>query len=276
MRIYINESPADIVLEAEKTVGDILSGIDEWLSSSEHRISGLRIDGEPVDLAAMTAAFERSLEHIDALNIIVSSWDELALEALLNSKEDVAFYEAASAEDKECIKSVWKNSPAACFLSDHIPDVFAQMEKTFSGEGLSPAEISKTLDERVSELADIGKEFRSMAPLIETIAKRLEDLPLDIQTGQDRKAAETVSIFTKAAEKLLRLIHILNIQGMRLENLAIEEQPLVAFIEAFTALLKELLTAYENKDVVLVGDVAEYEISPRLRKLYAAIEGQLP
>jgi hypothetical protein len=82
-------------------------------------------------------------------------------------------------------------------------------------------------------------------------------------------------MFTNAAEKLLRLIHILTIQGMSLENVTIEGQPLAAFIEAFTALLKELLTAYENKDVVLVGDVSEYEISPGLLKLYAAIEGQL-
>jgi hypothetical protein len=275
MRIYINEKPADIVLEAEKTVGDLLSGIEDWLSSSEHRISGLRIDGEPVDLAAMSAAFERSLEHIDALNLIVSSWDELALEALLNSKEDIAFYKAASVEDKVCLKNLWDNDPAAYFLSDHIPDIFARLKKTFSGEGLSPDEISEMLDERVRELTNVDTEFRNMASLIEAIAKRLEDLPLDIQTGQDRKATETVSIFTNTAEKLLRLIHILTIQGMSLENVAIEGQPLAVFIEAFTALLKELLLAYESKDVVLMGDVAEYEISPRLLKLYAAIEGQL-
>jgi hypothetical protein len=275
MRIYINEKPADIVLESEKTVGDLLSGIENWLSSSEHRISGLRIDGELVNLAAMTAAFERSLEHIDALNITVSSWDELALEALLSSKEDVAFYKAASVEDKARFKNLWESSPAACFLSAHIPDIFVRLEKVFSGEDFSPTEISETLDECARELTDVDTEFRGMASLIETVAKRLEDLPLDIQTSQDRKAAETVSMFTNAAEKLLRLIHILTIRGMSLESVTIEGQPLAVFIEAFSALLKELLTAYENKDGVLVGDVAEYEISPGLLKLYAAIKGQL-
>ncbi|MDR3302874.1 MAG: hypothetical protein LBS86_00495 [Treponema sp.] len=275
MHIYINEKPADIVLESEKTVGELLSGIDNWLSGSDRRISGLRINGEAVNSTAMTEAFARSLEHIDALNIIVSSWDELAIEALLNTVEDVSIYEAASFEDKPHIKSVWEASPAACFFAEHIPDVFARLKGMFSGEGLTPAEISALLDERVRELTSANTEFREMAASIIVVAKQLEDLPLDIQTGQDRKAAETMKLFTNTAEKVLRLIRILTMQGISMESVSIDNQPLSAFIEAFTALLKELLTAYENKDVVLVGDVAEYEISPRLLKLYAAIEGQL-
>ena len=36
-------------------------------------------------------------------------------------------------------------------------------------------------------------------------------------------------------------------------------------------MLKELVEAYEIQDAVLVGDLAEYELSPRLLKLYSAL-----
>jgi hypothetical protein len=35
--------------------------------------------------------------------------------------------------------------------------------------------------------------------------------------------------------------------------------------------MKELIAAYENKDTVLVGDLAEYELSPRLLKLCSVL-----
>jgi hypothetical protein len=271
MRIFINEKPADIVLETEKTVGDVLTGIDGWLLGSENQISGLRINDEPVCLSAMTEAFERSLEHIDSLNITVSTWDDLAVEALLDSQEDVSFYQTSSFEDKARIKSEWAENAAARFLSEHIPDVFSLLEKTLSGEG-DPVTMALVIDERVREFIDTVAEAHKLGKLISSVAKQLEELPLDIQTGQDRKVAETVGAFSLAANKLLRLIRIVSMQGVNMENVAIDNQALSLFIEDFTALLREFLTAYEGKDVILLGDLAEYELSPRLLKLYTAME----
>ena len=45
------------------------------------------------------------------------------------------------------------------------------------------------------------------------------------------------------------------------------------YIMEFSAALRELLAAYEQHDTVLVGDLAEYEMAPRLRGLHAALLG---
>ncbi|MDR0636833.1 MAG: hypothetical protein LBF87_07120 [Treponema sp.] len=271
MHIFINEEPVDIVIEEEKTIGDVLAGIDAWLSESENRISGLRINDEPICLSAMTKAFEQSLEHIDSLNITVSTWDSLAVEALLDSQEALSFYTASSFNDKAQIKKAWEESAAARFLSKYIPDTFALLAKTLAGEA-NAAEMAQALDERIREFTDTNAETRKLAKLISSLAKRLEELPLDIQTAQDRKVAETVNIFSLTVDKLLRLIRILRIQDVNvMENVAIDNQPFSLFIENFTALLGEFLAAYEANDVVLLGDLAEYELSPRLLKLYTAM-----
>jgi hypothetical protein len=43
-------------------------------------------------------------------------------------------------------------------------------------------------------------------------------------------------------------------------------------VEEFNSTLKELFSAYENRDTVLVGDIAEYELAPRLLKLFSAMK----
>jgi hypothetical protein len=115
------------------------------------------------------------------------------------------------------------------------------------------------------------REINSAAPLIEGIVVRLEDLPLDIQTGKDGRAAETVQIFSGIAEKLFRLFNVLKIEGFSPEKYTVDDIPIHDYIEEFGSALKELLAAYEAGDAVLVGDLAEYELAPRLLKFYSAI-----
>jgi hypothetical protein len=43
-------------------------------------------------------------------------------------------------------------------------------------------------------------------------------------------------------------------------------------MEEFNAALSELSAAYENRDTVLVGDISEYELAPRLSKFFSALK----
>jgi hypothetical protein len=81
-----------------------------------------------------------------------------------------------------------------------------------------------------------------------------------------------VRIFSAVTEKLLRIFSLLKLEGYIADSLPIDGMACGAFIDDFGAALKELLAAYEAKDAVLVGDLAEYEVAPRLRSLYAAIK----
>jgi hypothetical protein len=57
-----------------------------------------------------------------------------------------------------------------------------------------------------------------------------------------------------------------------METFVIDELPVKAFIEEFTAALRELSLAYENRDTVLAGDIAEYELAPRFLKFFTALK----
>jgi hypothetical protein len=271
MNITINGKPANITLEAEKTVGEVLAGLDGWLNGSGHRLSGVTIDGEAAGSGSLTDVFSRELDHIGTLDIHTSALTELTAEALINLRRDIEDYEQAGFEEKKELHTRWQKSPEALFLSEQIPELYEWADKSFAGEGVSPGELLNLTEERLRELQDPAGELNKAEPLIQAIVRRLEDLPLDIQTGKDGRAVETVRIFSNIAEKIFRLFYLMKAEGYDMASLTVENIPVSDYIDEFGAALKELLAAYETRDAVLVGDLAEYELAPRFSNLYAAI-----
>jgi hypothetical protein len=272
MKISINGSPANITLEAEKTIGDILSGMDRWLEGTGSRLSGLLIDGRKIDARGMDEAFGRNLDGIASLDIIVSSWRELAAEALLTLREICDAWETLPFERREETRKRWESAAAAAFLASEIPDMYDFAGRSLSGEGLSPESLSLLLTERLLELEDPRGEINRAESLVSAIAGRLEDLPLDIQTGKDGRAAETMQLFSRTAEKLFRLLFMLKSSGLSPETLVIDGRDAKDFMAEFNSALKELNAAYENRDAVLIGDLAEYELAPRFTKFFTALK----
>jgi hypothetical protein len=108
---------------------------------------------------------------------------------------------------------------------------------------------------------------------VDDICARLAEFPLDIQTGKDARAAETVNVFSSLAEKVFRIYHALKIEGFPVAEIKVDTMSINDYITEFSKALKELLDAYEKRDTVLIGDLAEYEMAPRLRGLHAAVWG---
>jgi hypothetical protein len=271
MRIRINGADADIQLEAEKNVGEILCGLDSWLSGTGHRLSGIAVNGEAPDSDSMDACFDRSVDAVDTLDISTSAIVELFAESLIHTIQDIDAYEAAGFEDKGRFAAQWQQSPQALLLVDQSPDLFDWAVKVFSGEGVSPQGFRLLLEERVGELRDPAAEMVKIGQLVDEICARLEELSLDIQTGKDARAAETIRAFSGIAEKIFRIFNMLKLAGFPVGEITVENASITTYITDFGTALRELLAAYEQHDTVLVGDLAEYEMAPRLHRLHAAI-----
>jgi hypothetical protein len=277
MDISINGKTADITLESERTIGEVLSGIDSWLRSSGFRLKGLEIDGELVDSGSVPRVFERELGGIRAMDIKVCAGSELALDALCDAVSCLATYGAAWEEGNEAemvrIAGIWSGSAAASFLAAEFPELNGELDAVFTafaGKTRIDA-IKMIIEERIRELADPGEEISRLQALTGSVAGRLEDLPLDIQTGKDSRAAETAALFSATAEKLFRLYRILKIRGGDFSGIELNSVPLETFLEEFDGAVKEMLAAYQSRDLVLVGDLAEYELAPRLRSFQDAL-----
>jgi hypothetical protein len=271
MDITINGNVADITLETETTLGEVLWGIEQWIRGSGHMLSGLCLDGERIGSASMSEVFSRELAGIRSVDILTSTRGELMAEALLAAGDSLKAYGEASFADRDLIRKQWEENPASGFLAGEAPDLAGELARTFQGNGLPLPQWDTLIGERLRELANPLEEAVNMEKAVAGIARRLEDLPLDIQTGKDARAAETVSLFSALTEKLFRLLPLLRERGLLTEDPASEGPSADELAEEFTLALRELLTAYEAKDAVLVGDLAEYELAPRLLRLYSVL-----
>jgi hypothetical protein len=276
MVIRINGEAADITLESERTLGDVLTGIENWLGNSEFRVNGLEIDGKTISGDAIPAAFEQEVAGIRAIDVKVCTRQELLLEALTEAR----CYLEALANPDSCTRTVssvaeaWKTSAAESFLAEELPEICGPLDDLFktggSGGGPSLRAAVSLIDERIREIGDPVGEFTRLESLVSAVSERLEELPVDIQTGKDGRAAETVSLFSNIAEKLFRLFFVFRSRGTFIET--VDSVPVSRFLEEFGAAVKELLAAYSGKDAVLAGDLAEYELAPRFRSFYAALK----
>jgi len=272
MNIFINDVQAEITLDTEKTLGDVMTGIELWLSPTGNRIQRICTNGKEIPGELLSEAFCTEIENIERLDIYVSAFRELASEALEILFETCIRQEKASFDERAQILADWKESAGARFLNSDIPDMYNLAERVLSGDGLSVADFTVIVEERLRELADPCKETSDSETFVNIVCKRLEEFPLDMQTGKDQRAAETIQLFSQISAKLFRIFLVHKSEGLSLETFTIEERSAKTFIEEFNAALLELSEAYENRDTVLAGDIAEYELAPRFLKIFTAMK----
>ncbi|HUJ77085.1 MAG TPA: hypothetical protein VL359_19625, partial [bacterium] len=84
----------------------------------------------------------------------------------------------------------------------------------------------------------------------------LKEVSVLLQTGRDRPAMESIIRFTDAAQAVMDLLPFLP-----------PDQDRSRLFAELTPVLKELVGAFDSRDSVLIGDLLEYEVAPRLEKL---------
>jgi hypothetical protein len=272
MEIKINGKSADITIDNEKTVAQVMSGIEQWLSGSGHRLSGLIIDGKTADLSSLENIFAKEIDAVKTLDILTMSVTDLAAMSLVNLLADIDEFERLPFDGRNNFFTAWKERPQALFILEQMPDFFSFFENTFLKGAFGVQALRSITEERLREIQTPVDEFSNLRPLLEETCVRLTDLPLDIQTGKDARASQTIQIFSGITEKIFRVYRQLEIQGYIPKSAA--EKNLTGQINDFNGAVKELLLAYEKNDTVLVGDLAEYEIAPRLQKIYYTAAGE--
>ena len=271
MEIKINGKPLDFTLDSEKTIGDVLTALEQWLTNSGHRMSGLIIDGETINVSMIEEIFSKEICTVKCLDICTDTVADLTASSLLALLNDVKYFEILSFNDKSNYYNTWKDSVQAKFIDEQWSDLFSLCGSVFSGGSVSSDVLLSITEERLREVQKPAREFSNLKPLLSETCARLVDLPLDVQTGKDKRAAETIQLFSSLSEKIIRIYNQLNIQGLLPQAEDMSEKSIVKQITEFGATTRELLQAYERHDIVLVGDLSEYEIAPRLQNLYNII-----
>ncbi|MCL2174848.1 MAG: hypothetical protein FWB73_02265 [Treponema sp.] len=271
MEIRINEHPLDVSIENEKTIGDVLAALDQWLYDSRHILSGLSIDGQKIPASQIEEAFLRDIDSVKCLDIETNSVADITTSSLVTLLDDIKEFESLDFKEKSKFLIDWTESAAGRFINSEMADLYKLCVSAFQGDVLIQT-LRSIAEERLNEVNSPVEEFIKVESVLNEICEKLVDLPLDIQTGKDMKAAQTVQLFTAITEKIFRIFYQLDIQDFfNKEQIADNKNKIIGLINEFTDVLKELLDAYEKNDSVLVGDLAEYEASVKIKELYSVI-----
>jgi hypothetical protein len=313
MMITVNGSPLALEAKDSSSLGELLAEADELLDKAGSVIVSLTVDGEEVDADGYARCAERTASSVRSVEIRAEDGAAIktrALETLLElisiakrSAEDTAAEDAAAedtaAEDTaaEDAADDWpglrkgaedlRDAFAGLFSADELSFVqlFAELLDRAGDEPdrASRIEISAQADrlasvfgERLSELRSPVGEMRRAAALFEDRSASLADIPVLLQTGKEDQAMKTVLFFIEIFNKVIRVIPELRRGGVDTSSIEVGGAPMPEFYGSFNEVLRQLTDAFEHKDAVLIGDLAEYEILPRMKSFFAAMLEALP
>lgn len=121
---------------------------------------------------------------------------------------------------------------------------------------------------------EVRAAFRQQAERSRAVAAALVQVPAQLQGGKDKEANAAIEGFTDLIDDICHTYTLSTLFPELHETLSVGGKKLSEFFEDISAVLADFEQALKTKDTVLVGDLAEYEISPRLVAFADTMEQQ--
>lgn len=281
MEFTMNGTAAEAVI-AGRTIGDVLAELDERAEAMGAIIVEVDLNGRSLTPDELAEACAGSADGPGTISLVAEPAADLKSRGLESLLELVrAASEAATSGDEEAVsaaRAAWESFRGAfggLFSAEEASFVEAFGEQL---ESRAPvADLKRLADgmiaffgERLAELRDPAEAMLAAARIFDAIKDDLSEVPVRLQTGKDAEAMRTMVLAVELINKTVRIMP----EFARAAPMAPTDIGGVAVPEFYGQLngvLKELAQAFEDKDGVLIGDLAEYEIRPRLDSFYTAV-----
>jgi len=80
MQITIDGSEIDFTLENEKSIADVVGGVENWLAANNSMIRELKVDGDAFDPADRSALKERVPDQVSGLEVVTAPLSDIEVE----------------------------------------------------------------------------------------------------------------------------------------------------------------------------------------------------
>ncbi len=288
MEIKINKEKINFQLEDEKTLGDIINVIRNWIHSSGFVIISLSLDDKEIKIEKRTDWQKTPIKGINCIDIKVNHVSQLRISNLETVIRYLGmFSDAILSGDKKMFKELLTGFPFlleslsgnyiinsdTCSFSEIIRELSADEIKNLTEE--KKEKIIKLADNIKNKVTDALREVQypedaihEITGKLRTSASEISEVSILLQSGKDRQAMEYVVRFSDLTQRFFRIITALGDYGkIEFSNLMIEGKKSMDFYHELRDILSQLLDAFTAQDSVLIGDLLEYEIAPRIEIL---------
>lgn len=302
MEITVNGEALTLDIAPDGSVGEALARADEMLEQAGAVIVGLTVDGRELEAEAYQGIRDLATSQVGVVAIAAEPIATIKTKALTTLLELLGLAkELAGLESSPDWKAL---ADGAAEIAQAFSGLFSADELSFvdefssfasaaaAGPEVGSAEKSPSRElraqiseeserltilfkERLAEIQNPAEEMRKAAALYAAEAEELGELPVLLQTGKDERAMKAVLLFIETFNKAIRILPELKRAGIDVASLLVDGQALPDFYSSLNEVLRKLSTAFEDKDSVLIGDLAEYEVVPRMTSFFATMEEAL-
>ena len=175
-------------------------------------------------------------------------------------------------EDEQTIGDVLKSFEKTCEENEAAVIGIAVDGKQITAE-IFDEEAAKPLDKNskfefsIVTKNDIKTAFAKLSELFNELALQMEGVPVALQSGKNLEVSESIK---KLAGSIDQFCHIATLASLFPETFtatSVNGLNFKEFFANFSPILKDFEEALQNNDTVMLGDLSEYEICPRLKEI---------
>ncbi len=124
----------------------------------------------------------------------------------------------------------------------------------------------------VVTIQSIKDAFAQLSILFDSLSERMEGVPLDLQAGKNNDVSQSIKELADSIDQFCHIAALASLFPQTFKNTTIDNMNFKDFFSDFSPILLDFEQALQNNDTVLIGDLSEYEICPRLRSISEALK----
>lgn len=144
--------------------------------------------------------------------------------------------------------------------------------ENFDEEAAKTLENNEKFDFTIVTVNDIKASFEKLSLLFTELSQEMANVPVALQNGKNLEVSNSIK---NLADSIDQFCHVATLASLFPEEFAKSNLNSINFnnfFEEFSPILKDFEDALKNNDSVMIGDLSEYEICPRLQEISKAIK----
>ena len=144
--------------------------------------------------------------------------------------------------------------------------------ESFDSEAAKPLGKDSKFEFSVVTKDSIKQAFTGLASLFSELSSQMEEVPAALQGGKNEDVSKSIAKVAESIDNLCHVAALASLFPQDFNDTKIDGKQFSDFFQDFSPILLDFEQALKNNDTVLIGDLSEYEICPRLKAISAALE----
>lgn len=142
----------------------------------------------------------------------------------------------------------------------------------FDDEASKPLDKNTKFEFSIVTEDDIKASFSKLSELFNELSLKMEQVPVELQNGKNIEVSESIKKLADSIEQFCHIATLATLFPETFTNTSVNGMKFQEFFADFSPILKDFEDALQNNDTVMIGDLSEYEICPRLQSIAQALK----